>query len=461
MPKSAKAYIYGVIAVGVSLFAGSLNNWPPQRISTWLLYLVLTMLASSLKLRLPGLTRTYSLSFLFLLFGIDRLSLPEVLVAGCAGALVQSLWKAKNRPTAVQVLFNVANLTISVSIGFVAAHYLLASGRVGFRPAVLALTAFLYFVVNTVLVSGVLSLLEGKPLLEVSRDWYVWSFPYYLAGAVLVGLIPAHGQTVAGEAWLLLLPVAYLIHFFIGLLKSSPQADKVYRGEDLPPAARAYVFAVIGGGILLAAAAAYFWKSEDVLRFVFLSAFACIAATFKIRIPGLRGTISVGFVLLLVALADLSFSETVFLSAMAGIVQCVWRPKKAPTLTRTLFNGACIATSTASAYALCHYALVGWLSDSLIVALALATAVIYTINSLMIATVLCLVDNKPLRHVWQNCYFWSCPYYLMGTAAAGLMITTSRVAGWPLSLIVLPIFGLVHYSYWLHLSRTESAAWRS
>lgn len=32
----------------------------------------------------------YSLSFLFLLFGVGKYSLPEVLIAGCAGALVQS-----------------------------------------------------------------------------------------------------------------------------------------------------------------------------------------------------------------------------------------------------------------------------------------------------------------------------------------------------------------------------------
>lgn len=461
MPKSAKAYIYGVIVVGSALFAASFINWPAQRTSTWLVYLVLTMLASSLKLRLPGLTRTYSLSFLFLLFGIDRLSLPEVLVAGCAGALVQSLWKAKTPPRLVQVLFNIANLTISVSLCFLASHFLLSSGLAGYRPAAMALTAFLYFVVNTVLVSGVLTLLEGKRLLEVSQDWYVWSFPYYLAGAILVGLIPKSGQAVAGEAWLLLVPVAYLIHFFIGLLKSRPHTAKVNRGEDLPPAARRYVYGVIAAGIVLAGAAGYFWSSEDLFRFASLVVLACIAATFKVRLPGLRGTISVSFVLLLVALAVMSFSETVFLSVVAAMVQCVWKPKKPPTLTRILFNGACISLSTASAYAICHYVLANWLSESLTAALVIATVVIYTINSLMVATVLCLVEDKPLRNIWQSCYFWSCPYYLVGTAAAALMITISREAGWPSSLMVLPILGLVHYSYRLHLSRSESAAWGS
>src|SRR5579883_2421747 len=153
MPKSAKFYIYGVIAVGTALFTGSLATWAPQRPSNWLLYLALAMLASSLKLRLPGLTRTYSLSFLFLLFGIGRYSLPEVLIAGCAGALVQSVCNTKKRPTLVQVLFNMANLAISTGLCFAAGRVVLTSGLQYYRPAAMALIAFLFFLINTVLVS--------------------------------------------------------------------------------------------------------------------------------------------------------------------------------------------------------------------------------------------------------------------------------------------------------------------
>lgn len=461
MPKSAKSYIYGVIAVGAALFAGSFTNWPSQHLSIWLAYLVLTMLASSLKLRLPGLTRTYSLSFLFLLFGVGRFSLPEVLVAGCAGALVQSLWRPKVRPTALQVVFNIANLALSVGVCFLATHLLLSSGLVQFRPAVMALAAFLYFLVNTVLVSGVLALLEGKSILQVSQEWYVWSFPYYLAGALVVGLIPVSGESVASESWLLLLPVAYMIHFFVGLLKSRPESPAVNRGEDLPRAAQRFAFAVIAGGIALAGWAAYAFQSDDRIRFVCFLALACIASTFKLRLPGVRITISVGFVMLLVAVAELSLPETVFLSAIAAMVQCVWRPKKNPTVTRTLFNGACMSMSTAAAYLVCRIALAPWLSSSLTGLLVIATLVLYTVNTLIVTTVLCLVENKPLRNLWQSFYFWSCPYYLVATAAAGLMIGTAHVAGWQPSLFVLPMMGLVHYSYRLHVSRTESAVWGS
>jgi len=325
----------------------------------------------------------------------------------------------------------------------------------------MALIAFVFFLVNTVLVSGVLALLEGKPLPAVSSEWFIWSFPYYLIGASLVGMIPTSSRAIPSEGWLLVLPLLYLVHFFIGLMKSRPAADKVNRSESMPAAANAYVFGVIAAGSALFVWAGIEWYSADVLRFAGFLALMVVASMFKVRLPGLRGTISVNFVIMLVAVAQLSLSEAIFLSAVGGIVQSVWKTRQAPTAKRTLFNAACLALSTAAAFAICQGALAAWTSESLIGLLVAATLVLYTVNTFMVATVLCLVEQKPLRSLLQGCYFWSCPYHLVGAAAAGLMIETCRVAGWQPSLLVLPVMGLVHVSYRLHIWRTDSAVWGS
>ena len=47
-------------------------------------------MASTLKMRLPGIAGTYSVSFIFILLGIVYFTLPETIVIGCAGALVQT-----------------------------------------------------------------------------------------------------------------------------------------------------------------------------------------------------------------------------------------------------------------------------------------------------------------------------------------------------------------------------------
>jgi hypothetical protein len=71
--------------------------------------------------------------------------------------------------------------------------------------------------------------------------------------------------------------------------------------------------------------------------------------------------------------------------------------------------------------------------------------------------VLALVDRKPLSSIWQRCYFWSLPYYLVGAAAAGLMTGISRVANWQSSLLVLPLMALVYLSYQIHLARASAS----
>jgi hypothetical protein len=42
-----------------------------------------------------------------------------------------------------------------------------------------------YFIVNTVLVSIVLAVVDSKPLTEVLGIWLSWALPYYVIGTIL------------------------------------------------------------------------------------------------------------------------------------------------------------------------------------------------------------------------------------------------------------------------------------
>ena len=80
----------------------------------YLSYCVIALLASGMKVTLPAVSGTMSMNFLFVLIGISELSLPETLVMGCLGMLVQSVFQVKNRLRAVQVIFNVASVACSI-----------------------------------------------------------------------------------------------------------------------------------------------------------------------------------------------------------------------------------------------------------------------------------------------------------------------------------------------------------
>ena len=460
MPKRARYYILAVIAGGAMSLVVALANWSAPDLKQWGLYTAVTVLASVVKLRLPGIAGTYSLSFLAVLFGVGRFSLSELLIAGCLGAIAQSLVCTRQRPTLVQVLFNSADLVLSIGACVATANALAASSLAGYWPAIMAVVACVYFLVNTVLVSGVLALLSGKRLPDVCGQWYLWPFPYYLIGAAIVGLVSKPGQPIQGEGWLVLLPLMYLAHFFIGLRTTEhSKATSASLSDALPKRALIYVLAVIAAGLALLIMAVWNWQTQDVARFFCFSAMAGIAATLKVRLPDMRGTISVFFVVLLVAILELSLSETILMAALTGVIQSVWKPKKPPTLIRTLFNGGCQAFVACVAYLACRWTPGSMLAGSVTAQLAVATVVLYIFSTGMVAMVLCLVEGRSLWGIWQNCYFWSCPYYLAGAAVAGLMTATCRHANWQTSTLVLPTIGMLYVSYRAHL--TESGVWGS
>ncbi|MBI3471937.1 MAG: hypothetical protein HY013_11335 [Candidatus Solibacter usitatus] len=212
MPKKAKFYITAVTALGLTLLAASLASesslphWP-----RYLAYLALAAIASTLKVRLPRIQGTISVNFLFLLLGIAQLTLFETLGLGCLSTVIQCLWKAKKRPQFIQVQFNVCALVVSISAAWAASR---ALTPVVSLPIVMALAASLLFVANTVLVSLVLALLKDEPLSRVWRHCYLWTFPYYLVGAVIAGSICVSSHSIGWAPSLMILPLMYLVYSY-------------------------------------------------------------------------------------------------------------------------------------------------------------------------------------------------------------------------------------------------------
>src|SRR6266550_8273719 len=117
MPKQAKLYIGGVIALGLTLLAVCLlSQWQFPDSSRYVSYLSLAVLASVLKIKLPNMRGTISLNFLFVLIGVEELSISQTVVLGALASVIQCVWRAKKRPTLVQVVFNVAALVTSIAV---------------------------------------------------------------------------------------------------------------------------------------------------------------------------------------------------------------------------------------------------------------------------------------------------------------------------------------------------------
>src|SRR5437867_6541250 len=114
MLSSPKLYIFSTILIGALVILSTLANWQCANWPAFLVYAGVGLMAAAMKVQLPGLRGNVSANFVFVLIGIAEFSFAETMVLGCAAAVMQSLWKARKRPSITQVAFNVAALAISI-----------------------------------------------------------------------------------------------------------------------------------------------------------------------------------------------------------------------------------------------------------------------------------------------------------------------------------------------------------
>src|SRR5690242_7194700 len=134
------------------------------------------------------------------------------LLMGCLGGMVQSLWQAKPRPGIVQILFNYANLALSIAAADLIFHSH-AAQTIGLRwPLLLAAASTIYFVLNTMSVSAVIAMSERRNPVLVWKECYLWSFPYYLLGAMIAAGVSIINRTLGWQVAILVLPVVYWIY---------------------------------------------------------------------------------------------------------------------------------------------------------------------------------------------------------------------------------------------------------
>jgi diguanylate cyclase (GGDEF)-like protein/putative nucleotidyltransferase with HDIG domain len=214
------------VSVGVVVLAMTLSHWQSQDPMRFFCYLAVALLASGLKVQLPGIDGTMSVNFLFILMGVLELSLSETLVIGCMATLVQSVWQARKRLDPVKVLFNVAGMMANASaLTYVSYHWIY--GRFGSnKPILLMGAALVFFFANTLPISIVIAMTEGKSSRRVWSECYFWSFPYYLVGAAAVGLVGIVNRSAGWETSLLVLPLIYWVYRSYRLYLGRLEAEK-------------------------------------------------------------------------------------------------------------------------------------------------------------------------------------------------------------------------------------------
>jgi putative nucleotidyltransferase with HDIG domain len=208
----AHAFIAVMCLGACACFALAFFHWQSSDPVKFGCYLIAAVLASSLKVTLPGIEGTLSVNFLFTLLGILELGYSETLVIVLASTLGQAYLRRKQQVKLVQFAFNWSQLTISSAIAYgayklVAIYILHAPG-----PLALLVAAITHFSCNTAAMSTIIGLTENKSVAKVWNDSYLWSFPYYMVGAAAAGLVHFLNAHVGWQSSLLVLPPIYLMY---------------------------------------------------------------------------------------------------------------------------------------------------------------------------------------------------------------------------------------------------------
>jgi putative nucleotidyltransferase with HDIG domain len=224
----ARVFIAGLALAGWAFLLLGFAHWQTSDPVKFACYLIAALLASSLKVGLPGIEGTLSVNFLFTLLGILELSLPETLAIGVASTLAQFYWRPARQIKAVQLVFNLSQVTVSSTIAYGAYQFVVSRVLHAPGPLALLVAAIVHFGCNTAATSTIIGLTEEKSITKVWGESHLWLFPYYMVGAAVAGLVHFLNSHIGWQSSLLVLPPIYLMYRSYRLYLGRLESEKVH-----------------------------------------------------------------------------------------------------------------------------------------------------------------------------------------------------------------------------------------
>jgi MASE9 len=210
---SALMFVGAVAAGGCLIVANAIRYQQPMHYAQFVVIFALSLIASRLKVKLPGLNGNMSVNLPFILIAAVQLSLFETLVIALASTAVQCFPKDGGRPRAVQMLFNVSTMAVAVGLAG-----LIFQGRMPLPTAwvsgslLLPLAAASFFVAQTIPVAAIISLTEGGSVPRIWSSIFHLSFPYYVLSAGVTSIVTTASHRIGWQIPLLVLPAMYAVY---------------------------------------------------------------------------------------------------------------------------------------------------------------------------------------------------------------------------------------------------------
>jgi diguanylate cyclase (GGDEF)-like protein/putative nucleotidyltransferase with HDIG domain len=216
-----------------------------------------------------------------------------------------------------------------------------------------------------------------------------------------------------------------------------------------------WIGTVVGLGSLAAVAELPQWHSEDSLRLLAYFLAAALTSLWKVRLPHVRGTMSVSFFFILLSVVELTAGETMALAAGCSLIQYLWKGR-AQKPVQAVFNASSALLAAYLTHAVFVWPLLTDAGFQFPLRMGAAALVYFLMNSAPIAIVVRLTEGKPVLETWRDCYAWSFAYYLLGSGVAGMLSALNARVGWQATVLVIPVVFIVYRSYSGYVERLEA-----
>jgi diguanylate cyclase (GGDEF)-like protein/putative nucleotidyltransferase with HDIG domain len=231
-------------------------------------------------------------------------------------------------------------------------------------------------------------------------------------------------------------------------------SDQAKTWKNMTGRARTCFALVVIAGLSVLLYGTLHWSSRDPVQAICYLLVAILAARMKVRLPGITGTMSASFLVILIAVVELGFPEALLIGCATSLAQSFSESRLRPVQTAFTVCATAVAIG-ATEYAYHSSAFYGHATGALLPILG-AACTYFIANTLPVAAIISLTEQKSLRRTWTECYFWAFPYYILGSGLAGILSWLNGKFSWQVSLLLLPLLYLIYRSYGLYLGKLEA-----
>ena len=174
--------------------------------------LVLAVVTSRMKVKLPGINGNMSVNLPFLLTAVASLSAAEALLIAFVSTATQCWPRKETKFNPQQMAFNLSMMVFASGLASLIFHASWTSTQSGFSPLGLTLATTTLFLGQTAPVAAIIAVSEGKAAGQIWLSLAQLSFPYYVVSAGISTMVQSVGSHMGWGLALAVFPVMYVIH---------------------------------------------------------------------------------------------------------------------------------------------------------------------------------------------------------------------------------------------------------